>query len=81
MDDNIIAENVMAQVDYHGNKHLLIDKIEYHITNEEVIQLDQGTYNTKSGFDGKKRTTKGWELYVKWKDGSGYWVAMKYLKD
>ena len=77
---NIKAENLMAQVDYHGNRHLLIDKIEYHITNEEVIQSDQGIYNTQSGFDGKKRTTKGWEFCVKWKDGSKYWVAIKYLK-
>ena len=42
---------------------------------------DQGTYKTRSGFDRKIRTTKVWELYVRWKDGSGDWIKMKGLKD
>ena len=29
---NIISENLMAQVDDHDNRHLLIDEIEDHIT-------------------------------------------------
>ena len=28
-----------------------------------------------------KKTTKGWELFVQWKDGSGNWVSLKDLKD
>ena len=62
---NIIAEKLMAQVDNNVNIHLLIDEIEYHRTTKEAISSAQGTYNTNSGFDRKKRTTKGWELYVK----------------
>ena len=31
---NIIAENLMAQVNDHVNIHLLIDEIEDHITTE-----------------------------------------------
>ena len=81
MSANIMAENLIAQVDDHGNRHLLIDEIEYHRSTEEAISSDQGTYKTKSGFDRKKRTTKGWELYVKWKEVSGDWVTMKDLKD
>ena len=71
----------MAQVYHHGNRHLLIDEIEDHITTKEAIQSDQGTYKTKYGFDRKKRATKGWKFYVKQKDGSGEWAEMKYLKD
>ena len=71
----------MAQVDDHGNRHLRIDEIEDHRINEEAIPMNQGTYNTKSGFDRKIRTTKGWEFYVIWKDGSGDWIKIKYLKD
>mmetsp|Transcript_18951 Transcript_18951/g.26751 ORF Transcript_18951/g.26751 Transcript_18951/m.26751 type:complete len:85 (-) Transcript_18951:2395-2649(-) len=26
-------------------------------------------------------TTRGWELHVRWKDGSANWVALKDLKD
>ena len=57
---NVIAENLMAQVYDNGNRHLLIDEIEDHITTKEAISSAQGTYKTKSGFDRKKRTTKGW---------------------
>ena len=42
--------------------------------------MNQGTYKTKSGFNRKIRTTKGWEFYVIWKDGSGYWIKTKDLK-
>ena len=70
----------MAQVDEHRNRHLLIEEIEYHRINKEAIPINQGTNNTKSGFDRKIRTTKGWELYVRWKDGSGDWINMKDLK-
>ena len=76
----IIAENLMAQVDDHGNRHLLIDEIEDHRINKEAIPMNQGTYKTKSGFDRKIRTTKVWELYVRCKDGSGDWIKMKDLK-
>ena len=31
---NVMAENLMAQVDEHGNRNLMIDEIEYHITNK-----------------------------------------------
>ena len=43
--------------------------------------MNQGTYKTKSGFDRKIRTTKGWELYVRGKDRSGDWINIKDLKD
>ena len=68
---NIIAENLMVQVDDHGNRHLLIEEIEDHRINEEAIPMYQGNYKTNSGFNRKIRTTKGCELYVRWKDGSG----------
>ena len=29
----------------------------------------------------KKRTTRGWEICVQWKDGSTNWIALKDLKD
>ena len=71
----------MAQLGDHGNRHLLIDEIEDHRINKEAIPMNQGTYNTKSGFDRKIRTTKLWEFYVRWRDRSGDWINMKELKD
>ena len=48
----------MAQVDEHGNRHLLIKKIEDSQISEESIPMNQGNYKKKSGFDRKIRTTK-----------------------
>ena len=70
----------MAEVYDHGNRHLLIEEIEDHRINEEAIPMNQGTYKTKSGFDRKLRTTKGWEFYIRCKDGSGDWINIKDLK-
>lgn len=78
---NIIAENLLAQVDDDGHRHLLIDEIEDHRILEDAIPKEQGTFVTNTGRTRKKRTTRGWELYVRWKDGSGDWVALKDLKD
>ena len=36
----------MAQVDDHGNIHLLIDEIEDNKKNKEAIPMNQGTYKT-----------------------------------
>ena len=78
---NVIAENLLAQVDEHGHRHLLLQEIEDHRTNKNAIVRGQGTYVTQHGLEKKIRTTKGWEFYVRWKDGSGDWIAMKDLKD
>ena len=77
----IIAENLMAHVYEHGNRYLLINEKEDHQINEEAILMNQGNYKTKSGFDRKIRTTKGWEFCVRWKDGSRDWINMKNLRD
>ena len=78
---NIIAENLLAQIDDHGHRYLLIQEIEDHRTTPEAIVKANGTYSTKSGLKKKIRTTKGWQFFVRWKDGSGDWVTMKDLKD
>ena len=70
----------MAQVDDHGNRHLMIEEIEDHRINKVAILMNQGTYKTKSGFYRKIRTTKVWEFNVRWMDGSGDWINMKDLK-
>ena len=78
---NTIAENLLAQVDDDGRRLMLIEEIEDHRKTEGAIPIEQGTYRTRSGITKRKRTTRGWELYVRWKDGSGDWVALKDLKD
>lgn len=78
---NVIAENILSQVDEEGRKTMLIDEIEDHRKLDDAIPIEKGTFTTKSGRQRKVLTTKGWELYVRWKDGSGDWVSLKDLKD
>ena len=74
---NIIAENLLAQVDNQGHRHLMIDKIEDHQKNSDTIPKERGTITPRSGLQTKKKTTKGWEFYVRWKGGSGDWDTLK----
>jgi hypothetical protein len=41
---NIIAENLLAQVDEEGHRQMLIDKIEDHRTKEDAIPINEGNY-------------------------------------
>ena len=78
---NIIAENLLAQVDDEGQRHILLDEIIDHRKTSDAIPKEKGTYMSPSGFEKKKITTRGWELYVRWKDGSANWIKLKDLKD
>ncbi len=78
---NIIAENLIAQVDEEGRRQLMLDKIIDHRTNREAISKCQGTYMSRYGIKQQKRTPRRWELLIQWKDGSTDWVALKDLKE
>ena len=80
MTANLIAENIIARVDDEGNKHLMMDEIEDHHVLEDAIPISKGTFMTKQGTKRKKRTTRGWDLLVRWKDGSNNWISLKDLK-
>jgi len=78
---NIIAENLLAQVDEEGHRQMLISEIQEHRSISEAISRERGHIIRKNGTRTKVRTTTGWELYVIWKDGSGDWICLKDLKD
>ena len=60
---------------------MLIDEIEGHRFNANAVPKSEGTYTTESGLHRNKRTTIIWEFYVRWKGGSGDWIAIKKLKE
>ena len=62
---NIIAENLLAQVDDQGHRHLMIDEIEDHRKNSDAIPKEKSTILTPSSLQINKKTTKGWEFYVR----------------
>ena len=77
---NIIAENLLAQVDGDGHRQLLLKDIIDHKRDPTSIQDDEAFITTKYGTKQRIKTTKGWQMCVEWKDGSTDWVRLKDLK-
>ena len=78
---NIIAEHIYAQVDDDGYTMMLVDEIIDHRSNEQALTKADGFVRGPNGSLKPKQTTKGWELCVRWKDGSTEWVPLKEMKE
>lgn len=78
---NTIAENMLAQVDSEGFTLCLLDSIIDYKRNDSAIHRDDMYASTKSGKRRMRKTTIGWKLLVKWKDGTTQWVPLKDMKE
>ena len=70
MTANLIAENIISSTDDEGHVHKMLDEIKDHQVLESAILKSHGVYITRQGTKRKKRTTKVWDLLLRWKDGS-----------
>ena len=78
---NAIAENLFAQIDDEGNRHVLFKEIiDYRTSGKQVLQQD-AFVTTRTGTRRRRETTIGWELLVQWKDLSTTWVSLKDMKE
>jgi hypothetical protein len=77
---NVIAENMYAQCDIEGRKFNLMEGIIDHKTDgHSVAPADM---YIKHGSNTKvRKTTKGWHLFVEWKDGTTSWERLTDLKE
>ncbi len=78
---NAIAENVFAQIDDEGNRHILFQEIIDHQTNGKQVLQQDAFITTRTGTRRRWETTIGWELLVQWKDQSTTWVSLKDMKE
>jgi hypothetical protein len=78
---NIIAENLIAQVDEEGQRQMMLSEIIDHQILHDAIPKSEGTNVNSYGVKRHKITTRGWELLVEWQDDSSDWVAIKDLKE
>ena len=77
--ENVIAENIFAQVDEEDNRSVLFDKIvDVRIYGTQVLQQD-AFVTTSSVTQRWVTTTKGWEVDLKRKGGSTTWNKLKVL--
>lgn len=78
---NVIAENLLSQVDQEGHRQMMLKEIIDHRFTNEAIREEDAFYTTHTGVQRRKQTTRGWELCIEWKDGSTQWIAMKDMKN
>ena len=78
---NAIAENLFAQIDDEGNRHVMLDEIIGHRTNGKEMKQQDAFIISKSGTRRRRETTIGWEILLQWKDKSSTWVATKDVKE
>ena len=79
---NVLAENILSQVDEDGHKQLLFEEIIDHRCNNDTIEKSNSKVtNPINGATYNMRTTKGWDLCVQWKGGHTSWVALKDMKN
>ena len=77
---NVIAENMFAQVDEEGNMYMILQEIVDHKKDNSAMPMAEGMYQTRTGSERNKVTTRGWSLQVQWKDGLTSWEKLKDLK-
>ena len=79
---NIIAENMLTQVDLDGYSLSLMDSIIDHQRDpSQAIPMEDKYITTKSGQKRLRKTTKGWKLLIKWKDRSKVWFNLADMKE
>ena len=79
---NIIADNMLTQVDLDGYSLSLMDSIIDHQRDlSQAIPIEDKYIMTKSGQKHLQKTTKGWKLLIKWKDKSKAWINLTDMKE
>ncbi|KAG7370061.1 reverse transcriptase RNA-dependent DNA polymerase [Nitzschia inconspicua] len=77
---NVIAENMLAQIDDEGRSYAIMKEITDHRKDATAIPISDGVIRSKSGNERLKTTTWGWQLLVEWKDGGSDWIDLKDIK-
>ena len=78
---NVIAENMLTQVDSDGFTQSIMEGIIDYKKDANAVATADGWVTTSSGQRRARKTTAGWFLLVKWKDGSETWFSLKDMKE
>ena len=69
LSSNIIAENMLAQVDQVGHRKTLLDEIIDHRGEPSTLSEVDSRYTTESRIPKSRHDTVGWNVLVRWKCG------------
>jgi hypothetical protein len=79
---NIIAENMLSQVDSEGYSTSLIQGIlDYKKDEATAVPKSDKWVVTSRGHRRLRKFTAGWKLLVQWTDGVEQWIPLKVLKE
>jgi hypothetical protein len=74
---NTIAESLYSQVDQEGRSYAVLAEIVDHRKVGTAVAMDDAMI---PGTQLRRRTTRGWQLLVEWKDGSSDWLPLVDVK-
>ena len=78
---NIIAENMLSQVDSDGYSLMLMeDIVDYRKEESVAISMEDKYITTKNGQQRLMKTTARWDLLVQWKDNTESWTKLSVMK-
>ena len=79
---NIIAENMLQQVDSEGFSLALMEGIvDFRCDESVAIPIEEKYIIMKTGQKHLRKTMVGWDLLVHWKDESESWVKLSDMKE
>ena len=79
---NVIAESMLTQVDSDGYSSPLMEGIvDFEKDEATAIPRSEGAVVTGRGQKRLRKSTVGWKLLVRWRDGSETWIPLKDMKE
>ena len=78
---NVIAENILYQVDHNGRHSHVLEGVIDHRRAGSAVGKEDAYVVTRRGQRKLRQMTIGWELQVQWRDGTKQWVPLKVLKE
>ena len=76
----IIAESMYAQCDVNWNEYLLLKAFIDHRKNDSALSVEDQKVIIK-GQETLRKSTAGWDICCKWKDGSTSWEKLFNRKE
>ena len=78
---NQIAQSIYSQVDDEGRSRMLIEEVIGHKRDGSALRKEDGYWISYNGNKTPKRTTRGWKICLRFKDGTIEWFDLKDVKD
>ena len=78
---NVIAENMLTQVDAEGYSTTMLKNIIDCKKEENAVSKEDKYVITNTGQRRLRKTTTGWKLFIQWSNDSETWIPLKDMKE